>query len=217
MVAVPDDEPPATVMLPVGCAIDGLLLERAMVTPLLGAIPLSVAVATELFPPMRPAGASFKDMRAGACTVRAAVLVELPDVAEIVTEVLAATGREATVNDAVVEPAGIVTLPGTVAAAVLLLERSTFAPPDGAAPLNVTVPFAMLPPNTVAGLNDRDAMLCVGTFCSRMPMVLPVPTAKSISPSRLKSAASRPTADPFAATAVELGKVPSPAPERIVT
>src|ERR1700684_807406 len=92
MVAVPDDEPPAITMLPAGAAIDGLLLERAMVTPLLGAKPFSVAVATELFPPMRPAGLSFKDIRAGACTVRAAVLVELPYVAAIVTEVLAGGG-----------------------------------------------------------------------------------------------------------------------------
>src|ERR1700722_10522749 len=100
MVAVPDDEPPAITMLPAGTAIDGLLLETAMVTPLLGAKPFSVAVATELFPPMRPAGLSFTDIRAGACTVRAAVLVELPDDAEMVTDVLAATGTETTDKDA---------------------------------------------------------------------------------------------------------------------
>src|ERR1700722_2188492 len=217
MVAVPDDEPPATVMLAAGTAIDELLLERAIVRPLLGAKPFSVAVATELFPPMRPAGLSFRDVRAGACTVRAAVLVELPDDAEMVTDVLAATGTETTENVAEVSPAATVTVPGTVAAAALLLERAMDAPPDGAEPVSVTVPVTLLPPSTEVELNDRDAMLCVGTFCSRMPMALPVPTAKSISPSRLKSAASRPTADPFAATAVELGKVPSPAPERIVT
>jgi len=36
------------------------------------------------------------------------------------------------------EPAGTVTLAGTVAADVLLDERVTAAPPDGAAPFNVT-------------------------------------------------------------------------------
>jgi hypothetical protein len=37
------------------------------------------------------------------------------------------------------EPAATVTLAGTVAADVLLLESETVEPPDGAAPLRVTV------------------------------------------------------------------------------
>ncbi len=41
---------------------------------------------------------------------------------------------------AVFAPAATVTLAGTRAANVLLLESDTMAPPDGAAPLNVTVP-----------------------------------------------------------------------------
>jgi hypothetical protein len=73
MVAVPDDEPPATTILLEGDAIDGVPLVSAIVKPLLGARPLRVAVATELFPPTRAAGRSVKDSRVGAFTVSAAV------------------------------------------------------------------------------------------------------------------------------------------------
>jgi len=45
-----------------------------------------------------------------------------------------------TLNVAVVALAGIVTLPGTVATRILLLDSVTTAPPVGAGPLKVTVP-----------------------------------------------------------------------------
>src|SRR3989441_12848572 len=61
-------------------------------------------------------------------------------------------GLALTVKDAVVPPAGTVTLDGTVAAPVLLLDRLTTAPPLGAAALSVTVPVEELPPVTVDGL-----------------------------------------------------------------
>jgi hypothetical protein len=57
-----------------------------------------------------------------------------------------------TVKVAVMAPAGTVTLAGTVAAAVLLLDSVTGAPPAGAGPLSVTVPVEELPPVTLAGL-----------------------------------------------------------------
>jgi hypothetical protein len=44
------------------------------------------------------------------------------------------------VKVALVAPAGTVTLAGTVATAVLLLDRVTTVPPDGAGLFNVTVP-----------------------------------------------------------------------------
>jgi hypothetical protein len=46
-----------------------------------------------------------------------------------------------------------VTEAGTVAAAVLLLDRLTTAPPGGAAPFNVTVPVEELPPTTEVGFS----------------------------------------------------------------
>jgi hypothetical protein len=58
-----------------------------------------------------------------------------------------------TVNVALVLPAGIVTLAGTVAVAVALLVRATTAPPGGAGPESATVPVEDIPPITDAGLN----------------------------------------------------------------
>jgi len=55
------------------------------------------------------------------------------------------------VNVAVVAFAATVTLAGTWAAAVLLLDSVTTAPPDGAGPVNVTVPVDGVPPITEAG------------------------------------------------------------------
>src|SRR5712664_1325061 len=58
----------------------------------------------------------------------------------MVTVVAASTALVLTVNVALVAPAATATLDGTLAAAVLLLDSATTAPPDGAAPLSVTVP-----------------------------------------------------------------------------
>ena len=76
----------------------------------------------------------------------------VPRTAVIVTDVLVATGLVVTVNVAVVEFAATVTLAGTWAAAVLLLDSVTTAPPDGAGPFNVTVPVEEVPPITEVGL-----------------------------------------------------------------
>ena len=57
-----------------------------------------------------------------------------------------------TVKVAVVALAATVTLAGTVAAAVLLLDSVTTAPAAGAGPFNVTVPVDGVPPITVVGL-----------------------------------------------------------------
>jgi len=59
------------------------------------------------------------------------------------------------VNIADVKPAPIVTLTGAVAAEVLLLEILTTAPPEGAGPLNATVPWDGPPLTTVAGLRTK--------------------------------------------------------------
>ncbi len=71
----------------------------------------------------------------------------------MVTEVEAPTALVETVNVALVLPPATVTLAGTVAAEVLLLDRDTATPPDGAALLSVTVPWDVLPPTTLVGFS----------------------------------------------------------------
>lgn len=51
-----------------------------------------------------------------------------------------------------------VTVAGTVAATVLLLDKLTTAPPGGAAPLRVTVPLEAFPPTTEGGLSVSEEM-----------------------------------------------------------
>ena len=70
----------------------------------------------------------------------------------MVTGVDAVTALVLTVNVALLAPAAIVTLAGTVAVDVLLLERETAAPPVSAGPLSVTVPVEdCAPPVTLVG------------------------------------------------------------------
>ena len=94
---------------------------------------------------------------AGGVTVSVA-LRETPDVPVIDTAVEAVTLLVATVKVALVLPAGTVTLEGTVATAVLLLESDTTRPPDGAALVSVARPCDDVPPDTVAGVSEIDEM-----------------------------------------------------------
>ena len=72
------------------------------------------------------------------------------------------TGLVAIVNVAVVAPAGTVTFGGTCAAAALLLDRVTTDPPEGAGPVNFTVPEDEVPPVTEVGLTVRPLPISFG-------------------------------------------------------
>jgi hypothetical protein len=84
-------------------------------------------------------------------------------VAEILTEVLLATGLVVMVKVAVVAPAVTATLTGAWAAAVLLLDSVTTAPPAGACPLKVTVPVDGFPPSTDDGLRVTEVRVAAVT------------------------------------------------------
>jgi hypothetical protein len=154
-----------------------LLLERVTRAPPVGAGPLSAKVPLEGDPPITLFGLSVSEVRVGpeaggGVTVRDAVRVTPAWEAEIVTDVELATAIVVTWNVPIAVPAGMVTLAGTVAADVLLLERETTVPPAGAGPLRVTVPVDGLPPFTLVGLSaseDRTGELGGGT------LVVPVP------------------------------------------
>ena len=88
-------------------------------------------------------------------TVRVADLVPLR-LPVIVTVRVVVTVRLDTLNVATVAPGGTVTLDGTVATAVLLLDRPTDIPPEGAGPFNATVPVEILPPLTLVGFSVKD-------------------------------------------------------------
>ena len=96
--------------------------------------------------------------------------------AEMVTGVDAVTALVLTVNVALLAPAATVTLAGTVAVDVLLLERETAAPPVSAGPLSVTVPVEdCTPPVTLVGFSvseERVGRAC-GSTVSEAVLVAP--------------------------------------------
>ena len=78
----------------------------------------------------------------------------------MVTDVEVATALVLIENVALVPPAGTVTLPGTVAAAGMLLDSVTCEPPPGAGPSSVTVPVSEdVPPVTLEALRVSDVRI----------------------------------------------------------
>jgi len=144
--------PPGTVTLAGTVAAPVLLLDSDTTAPPLGAELLSVTVPLDELPPVTLDGLTLSEESVGGVTVSEAVRVAPPYDPEIVTEVDDPTGLVLTVKVAVVPPPGTVTLAGTVAAPVLLLDSDTTAPPLGAELLSVTVPLDELPPVTLDGL-----------------------------------------------------------------
>ena len=146
----------ATVTLAGTWAAAVLLLDSVTTAPPDGAGPLRVTVPVAEAPAGTEVGFKLTELSIGALTVKLAFWVA-PYVPEIVSDVFAPTGLLVTVNVAVVALAATVTLAGTWAAAVLLLDSVTTAPPAGAGPFSVTVPFDLPPPKTDAGLTLTDA------------------------------------------------------------
>lgn len=150
--------PALTVTLAGTRAAAVLLLESATTVPPVGAILLSVTLPVDDVPPTTLLGLRVTEASDGGFTVSVPVLLKPAYVPVIVTERTDDTAVVVTVNVAVVAPPATVTLAGTCAALVSLLDRLTAAPVDGAAELSVTVPVELTPPCTLAGFNVTDAM-----------------------------------------------------------
>jgi hypothetical protein len=137
----------------------GLLLERETRAPLLGAGRLSVTEPKEGDPPTTGLGVKLREVRVGppgggwGVTVNEAVCVKPELDAEIVTVVELAEVIVDTGNAAIVDPAAIVTLAGTVAREVLLLDKEKTVPPLGAGALRMISPVEAFPPLTLVGFN----------------------------------------------------------------
>lgn len=153
--------PADTVTLDGTVATDVLLLESVTLAPPDGAAAVRVTVPVELFRPVTLVGLR---VREESVTVDAGLMVSdacwelLPSVAVIVAVVVVVTDVVVTLNLAEVEPAATVTLPGTVAAALLLLKLTT-DPPDGAGDDRVTVPVELLPPVTLVGFRVNEEIV----------------------------------------------------------
>ena len=91
------------------------------------------------------------------------------------TDAETVTALVLTVNVALLAPAATVTVAGTVAVDVLLLERETTAPPMGAGPLSVTVPVEGDPPVTLVGFSVSEETVGRGCGSTAREAVLVAP------------------------------------------
>jgi len=83
------------------------------------------------------------------------------------------------VKRALVAPAGTVTVLGTLAR-LELLRNCTTTPPAGAGPLRVTVPVAVLPPQTEVGLIVSDWSVTLGAGLTVRVAVRETPPAEAV-------------------------------------
>ncbi len=102
-------------------------------------------------------------------TVSVSVTVSPASTAEIVMLVSAATAAVSTVKVAVVLPAAMVTVPGTVATTELLLSESG-VPPLGAILESVTVPVTCEPPAIVFG--ESTILVTRGAVMFSVPLAI---------------------------------------------
>ena len=146
IVNVTDVAPAGTVTLAGTVPIVVELDASVTTAPPVGAARVSVTVPVTLTPPVAAATlvVRVEIAAAGGVTVTLTVPVEPFVDAVIVTEVFAATVPAVIVNVAVFDPAGTVTLTGTVATPVFDELSVTTLPPKGALIESVTVPVVVV-------------------------------------------------------------------------
>ena len=172
--------PAGTVTLGGGVATAGWLVPSVTTAPPKGAAALKVTVPVEELPAVTLLGFSVSDdtvtqLTPGGVTTSVAVLAQIPPKnKEMFAEVQFATEFVVTVKLALVAFGGTVTMPGTLAAG-LLLEGKTSVPLQCAGPLSVTVAVEEPPPTTVLGLKANEEMLSVGGAVVVIPAFLMTP------------------------------------------
>ena len=176
---------------------------RVTVTPPVGATAFRVTVPVEDRLPRTVTGERPTETNVGEATVSFAVLVMVPNFAEMVAMPVVATGWVVAVKVAVLDPAGTVTDTGTVANAESEV-RFTTTPPVGAMPVRVTVPAELAPPTTEVGNTVTDERIGA-SMPSFADLVTPFRTAEMV-------------AETFAFTAVVVtANVADDAPAGMVT
>ena len=133
-----------------------LLDAKFTTTPPGPATSARVTVAVVFTPPATDPLASDRAVTLGGLTTSSVVAVAVASVALIVAVTELATCVVPTVKVLLIEPAGTVTVAGSVTPA-RLLESETTIPPVGALLLNVTVPVELLLPTTLDGASETDA------------------------------------------------------------
>ena len=104
----------------------------------------------------------------------------------IVAVVSAETAKVVILKLAEVWPPGTLTMPGACATERLLVDRVTEIPPEGAGALRNTVPVALVPPVTLAGLIVSDCKrgeaFGSGLTLTKIDLVTPPAVAKTFPP-----------------------------------
>lgn len=180
---------PAAMVTLLGMDPNRVSLVSVTTTPPAGAGALSVTVPVAESPPRTLVGLSVsaesvEPTEPAGVTVSVADCVAPPNEPEMVTFVVAATVLVFTAKAALVAPAATVTLAGALATLPLLLVSVTTAPPDGAAPLSVTIPVEELLPLTLSGFSVRPEIETVtvpeGLMVNVAVLVTPAPVAEIV-------------------------------------
>jgi hypothetical protein len=210
-VNVPVVEPAAMVIFDGTVAAAGLSLESVTTAPADGAALSSVAVPCDGDPPATLVGFNESELNdsVGVIGVTNSVVDAVTPLndALIVTVNAPPTARVATLNVALVAPAGTVTLGGTVTGS--FADNVTDAPPDGAGLPSCTVPVTELPPTTDDALSEMTSVFTAAPTVN-VADCEPFSVAVIVALPALTAVTAKVAVVAPAATATEAGTVATP-------